>query len=286
MVDAQMVPVDLRRALSSISTDGNPYIGERKKRAEFSKTLGIRPFEPTMEYYLFLCCAAIYDPLTQCMAQTLVRVLNTAGVSFGAHPDSEVCCCESARKVGSEDMFQTAAAQNIENFKSSGAKKILVISPHCYWTFKNEYPELGDKFEVVHYTELLFELVSSGRLKPKAKKPIKVAYHDPCYLGRHSKIYEEPREVLRAAGYELVTMAEERDAALCCGGGAGRIWMDTKKGERFSDIRVNQAIDAGAEVLAVACPYCYANMADSIITEGKEGRLRSADISQLLIEAL
>ncbi|MCX7703193.1 MAG: (Fe-S)-binding protein [Planctomycetota bacterium] len=286
MVESQMVPVDLRRALSSIATDGNPYVGERKLRADFIKNIRIKPFEPTMEYYLFVCCAAVYDSLTQCMAQALVSLLEAAGLSFGAVAESEVCCCEAARKAGAEDLFQSCAQQNIETFKTAGAKRIITISPHCYWTFKNEYTELGADFEVFHYTEILADLLKKGRLKAKAEKPLKVAYHDPCYLGRHSGIYDVPREVLRAAGYDLVEMEEEREGALCCGGGSGRIWMDTKKGERFADIRVNQASAVGAQVLAVACPYCYANMADSIITENKEGILRCADISQLLKEAL
>ena len=143
-------------------------------------------------------------------------------------------------------------------------QKILVSSPHCYHTFKNEYPEFRVDFEIIHITQFLFGLIQEGRLELKEEYAKKVTYHDPCYLGRHNGIYDEPREVLgRVEGLELAEMPDSREDSLCCGGGGGRIWMETKKGERFCDLRVEQAMELGAEVLVTACPYCIANFEDS-----------------------
>jgi Fe-S oxidoreductase len=189
--------------------------------------------------------------------------------------------------VGDEDLFQSLARNNIATFAEHDVKKVLVSSPHCYHTFKNEYPELGGDFEVIHYTQYLAQLIDEGRLKPTKEIHKRVAYHDPCYLGRHNKIYDEPRRVLESIpGLELIEFLDSREDSLCCGGGGGRIWLETKKGERFSDLRVEQAIDIGADVLAIACPYCILNFDDSLLTMEKGDVLEIRDISELLLEAL
>jgi len=214
-------------------------------------------------------------------------VLNKARVDFGILGNEENCCGESARKVGEEELFQNLARANIQSFFSNGVTKNIVSSPHCYHTFKKEYPGLGGDFEVIHITQLLAELIEAGRLKPVKSLGKKVVYHDPCYLGRHNGIYEEPRRVLESIpGLELVEFPDSREDSLCCGGGGGRIWMETKKGERFSDIRVEQAIEVGAQVMAISCPYCLLNFDDSLLTTSKEGLLEIKDISELVKEVI
>jgi Fe-S oxidoreductase len=166
-------------------------------------------------------------------------------------------------------------------------KKILVSSPHCYHTFKNEYPEFMVDFEVVHISQYLFELINEGRLELNKEYGKKVTYHDPCYLGRHNGIYGEPREVLKKIpGLELNEMPDSLEDSLCCGGGGGRIWMETPKGERFSDLRLEQAMEVGAEVLVTSCPYCIANFEDSRLTLDVTENIEVKEITEIIGEVI
>ena len=203
-----------------------------------------------------------------------------AGVVFGILGTKESCCGESVRKTGGEDVFKSLAKENIKTFIENGVKKIIVSSPHCYETFKNEYPEFMVNFEIVHMSQFLSELIREGRLEITGEYEKKVTYHDPCYLGRHNGVYDEPRDVLTGIpGLELVEMADSRQDSLCCGGGGGRVWMDTPKGERFSDLRLEQAKDIGAQVLATACPYCITMFEDSRLNLEYEEVLEVKDIT-------
>ncbi|MDF1553361.1 MAG: (Fe-S)-binding protein, partial [Deferrisomatales bacterium] len=192
---------------------------------------------------------------------------------------------ESIRKAGDEEVFKRLARKNIKTFIDNGVKKVLVSSPHCYHTFKNEYPEFMVHFEVVHINQFLNELIEAGRLELTGELPHKVTYHDPCYLGRHNGIYDEPRAVLnRVPGLELAEMPDSRENSLCCGGGGGRVWMDTPKGERFSDLRVAQAVDLGAQILATSCPYCITMLEDSRLALKDSDALQIRDITEILAE--
>ena len=194
---------------------------------------------------------------------------------------------DSIRKTGNEELFRRLAKENIKAFIDNGVKKVLVSSPHCYHTFKNEYPEFMVNFEVVYVTDYLNELIREGRLKLDKEYAKKVTYHDPCYLGRHNGIYDQPREILQAiSGLELVEMADSRENSLCCGGGGGRIWVETPKEERFSDLRVGQAVKVGAEVLATSCPYCITNFEDSRLSLDDGVALEIKDITEILQELI
>lgn len=280
-------PKSLRTVMASLGTVGNPMGEAREKRADWAKDLGVKTFALGTEFLYFPCCTPAYDPQAKRIARAAANLLNKAGVDFAILGQEENCCGESARKAGEEELFQRLAQANIEAFKRHGVTKVIVSSPHCYHTFKNEYPAIGGNFEVLHVTQLLAELIENKRLKLKKSFPKKVAYHDPCYLGRHNKIYDQPRKVLESIpGLELVELADCREESVCCGGGGGRIWMETKKGERLSDLRIEQAIEVGAEVLAVSCPYCLINFADSLLTMDKEGVLEVRDISELVSEVI
>jgi Fe-S oxidoreductase len=184
-------------------------------------------------------------------------------------------------------LFKQLAKENIKTFIDRGVKRILVSSPHCYHAFKNEYAEFKVRFDVIHISEYLFELIGSGRLKLSGEYAKTVAYHDPCYLGRHNGIFDPPRESLKkVAGLELREMPDTHADSLCCGGGGGRIWMETPKKERFSDLRVEQAIDVGAEVLATACPYCITNFEDSRLNRSDSDAIAIKDITEIIQEAL
>jgi len=277
----------LRAVSASLTGAGNPLGEDRNHRADWAEGLGVKSFTEEMELLYFPGCYLSYDPRLKKVARATAGILNKAGVEYGILGTKENCCGESIRKTGNEDLFKRLAKENIKNFIDNGVKRIVVSSPHCYHTFVNEYPEFMVHFEVVHISQLLGELIEKGRLALSGEFARRVTYHDPCYLGRHNGVYDEPRNILKEiAGLELLEMTDARKTSLCCGGGGGRIWMETVKGERFSDLRVAQAVDVGAEVLATACPYCIANFEDSRLGLEDETALEIKDITEIVFEAI
>ena len=276
------------RAISaSLSAEGNPLGEERNTRGDWAEDLSVKTFTEEMEFLYFPCCYPSYDPRLKKVAQATANILNQAGVDFGILGVKENCCGESIRKTGNERLFKLLARENIKTFVEFGVKKILVSSPHCYHTFRNEYPEFKVNFEVVHISQYLFQLIHEGRLKPTKEYGKKVTYHDPCYLGRHNGIYDEPREVLKKIpGLELREMTESREDSLCCGMGGGRIWLETPMSERFANIRLQQAIGIGAEVLATSCPYCTTQFEDSRLTLKDSEVIQIKDITEILQEVV
>lgn len=272
-----------RTARASLISEGNPLQFDRSKRGDWAKDQSVKRFEPGMEALYFVGCYLSFDPRMKKVATATANILNKAGVNFGILGEKENCCGESIRKTGSEDVFQTLAKENIKTFIDNGVKKIIVSSPHCYHTFKNEYPEFMVNFEVVHITQYLAELIREGRLELVGEYGKTVTYHDPCYMGRHNGVYDEPREVLQAiSGLQLIEMPDSRQDSLCCGGGGGRIWMDTPMEERFSDLRIKQAKAAGAEVLVTACPYCITNFEESRLNLEYDDVIEVKDITEIV----
>ena len=284
---AGYLPDSLRVTMKNIAGVGNPQGEAREKRFDWAKDLDVKTFTKGTEILYFSCCVPAYDPSVKRVARAMANILKKAKIDFGILGPQESCCGESVRKAGNESLFQSLAQSNINIFAENGVTKIVVTSPHCYNAFKNEYPPLGGNFEVIHYTQYLAGLIREGRLKLTKGLDKKVTYHDPCYLGRHNNIYDEPREVLRSIpGLELVEMPDSRENSLCCGGGGGRIWMETKKGERLSDLRLDQAIETGANILSASCPYCLLNFEDSVLTGDKGNIIQVKDISDLVQEAI
>ncbi len=277
----------VRTASASLVGEGNPLSEERKKRADWAEGLSVNKFSEGMEILYFPGCYLCYDPRLKKVARATAAILKKAEVDFGILGSEENCCGESIRKTGDEELFKRLARENIKTFIDHGVEKILVSSPHCYHTFTNEYPEFRAHFEVVHISQYLAELIQEGRLEISGEYGKKISYHDPCYLGRHNGIYDEPRAVLqKIPGVELQELPEARVNSLCCGGGGGRIWMETPKGERFSDLRLEQAIGVDAEVLVTSCPYCIANFEDSRSTLDLDDKIEVRDITEILAEAL
>ncbi len=276
-----------RTARASLISEGNPLQGDRKKRSEWANGLSVKTYEEGMEALYFVGCYLSYDPRMKKVAVATANILNKAGVEFGILGSQENCCGESIRKTGSEEVFKRLAKENIKTFIDNGVKKVIVSSPHCYHTFKNEYPEFMVNFEVVHMSQYLLELINDGRLELTGTWDKKVTYHDPCYLGRHNEVYDEPRDLLKkVSGLELDEMEASRKSSLCCGGGGGRIWMDTPQEERFSDIRLKQAKETGAKVLATCCPYCITNFEESRLNLEYEDVLEVKDIVEIVNEML
>jgi Fe-S oxidoreductase len=285
--DAGITPAPIHTTSVNLGAEGNPMGEQRAQRADWAEGLSVKTFTEGTEILYFPGCYLCYDSRLKKVARATVNILSRAGVDFGILGVKENCCGESIRKTGDEELFKRLARENIKTFIDNGVKKILVSSPHCYHTFKNEYPEFMAKFEVVHISEYLFELVKEGKLKLSNDYAKKITYHDPCYLGRHNGIFDQPREVLKSVpGLELVEMADTRKDSLCCGGGGGRIWEETPKGERFADIRLKQAMDVGAEVLATSCPYCITMFEDSRLALEDSEAIEVKDITEIIQEAL
>jgi Fe-S oxidoreductase len=277
----------VRAVTVSLSDEGNPLGEERKARGDWAEDLSVKTFEEGMEVLYFPGCYPCYDSRLKKVATATANILNKAGVDFGILGVKENCCGESIRKTGNEQLFKRLARENIKTFIENGVKKILVSSPHCYHTFRNEYPEFMVNFEVIHTSQYLYQLIKEGRLKPTKEYRKKVTYHDPCYLGRHNGIFDEPREVLKKMpGLELCEMAESREDSLCCGMGGGRIWLETPKSERFSILRLEQAIGLGAEVLATSCPYCISQFEDSRLMLTNSEVIQIKDITEILQEVV
>jgi len=284
---AAKVPDSLRLTVKNIAGAGNPLGQAPEQRSDWAGSLKVKAYTDGTDLLYFSCCIPAYDPKVKRVAQATAKVLAKSGVDFGILGNKENCCGESVRKSGNEQLFQSLAQKNIETFAGAGVRQIVVSSPHCYHSFKNEQPYLAAGFEVTHTVQYMAKLISDGRLKFAKEIKRKVAYHDSCYLGRHNGVYDEPRKVLESIpGVEIVEMSDVRENALCCGGGGGRIWMETKKGERFSDLRIQQALDVGADVLAVSCPYCMLNFEDSLLTTDNSNALEIKDVVELVQEAL
>jgi Fe-S oxidoreductase len=277
----------VRTAGASLASDGNPLNGERADREAWAAGLSVKPFQEGMEVLLFVGCYQSYDPRMRKVAVATVDILDKAGVEFGILGPKESCCGESIRKTGNEARFKALAKENIKAFIDAGVKKILVSSPHCYHTFTNEYPELMVRFEVVHVSQFLLQLLAEGRLRLTKEVRKRVTFHDPCYLGRHNGIFDPPRELLaKVPGLELTEMRDCREKSLCCGGGGGRIWMDTPKAERFADLRLAQAREVGAELLVTSCPYCVSNLEESRLGLQECGAPEVQDLVEVLQRAL
>jgi len=280
------MPGTLQSVVASISSGGNPFMEGPEKRTAWAKDLDLPAFDGTHEFLYFSCCTPAYDARAQKLAVATVKILKKADVSFGTLGDKEKCCGEAIRRAGAEEVFMNVASANVATFNAAEVKKILVQSPHCYISFKNEYPEFDGNYEVVHVVELFDKLIKEGALKPKKAVEKKVVYHDPCTLGRQSGIYEEPREVLQSIpGIELIEFPNfNREFGICCGGGGGGLWVEQEMDARLSNLRVRQAVETGADILAVACPYCLQMFEDAVANLQLDIEVR--DISELLAESL
>ncbi len=281
IAESGSIPQAYRPVIGSLKSQGNPWQGERSERLDWAEDLQVPKFGEGTQYLLFVCCTSCYDARSKKIAKAIVSVLKKAGVSFGIIGQEESCCGESVRKIGSEDTFASLAESNIKLFTQNGVKKIITTSPHCLFTFRKEYPELGGRFEVWHYTELLKQLIAEKKIEPKHALGKKVIFHDPCYLGRHNEVYDAPRDVIDALGSTRIEMDRAGTESICCGGGGGRIWMETPPGARFGDLRINDALAKQAEVLATACPYCTIMLDASNMAMGKE-ELQILDVAELL----
>jgi len=286
LVDFGSYPETLKSVVQKIHNAGNPFGEAREKRADWTKEIDTPEFREGMEFLYFPCCLPAYDTRNQNIALATSKILQKSGISFGILGNREFCCGEAIRRVGAEKVFSEVCNANIKEFSQSGVKKVLVSSPHCLTTFKDEYPEFGSDFETFHITQLLSKLLDEGKLKPQKEFKKKVVFHDPCTLGRKNNIYEEPRNILKnIPGLELLEVENfNRNLSVCCGAGSGGLWMEWDKDERIVNVRLEQLIDTGADIIAVACPYCLQMFEETLKSMNAE--VQVMDISEILVESI
>lgn len=241
------------------------------------------------EYLFWVGCAGAYDDRYKKVARAFTKLLVHLNISFAVLGKEESCTGDPARRAGNEMLYQMQALQNIELFKNYEISKIITICPHCYNIFKNEYPDLGGKYEVISYVELLDRYIKDGKLQVNPEKfgNTRITYHDPCYLGRANGLYEEPRRVLKTLTGKLVEMERNRSFALCCGAGGAQMFKEAEKGNKEIFIeRTEDALKTDPEIIATACPFCMTMMTDGIKYKNQEDRIRNLDIAELIAESL
>jgi Fe-S oxidoreductase len=273
--------------LNSIYQKRNSYGMDLADRTKWSKDLNVKKL-PTAksETLLYIGCAASYDPEIQKTARALVKIFNSINLDFGIL-ENESCCGCVAKRLGDELLFEEISEANIKSFLNCGLKRIITISPHSYNTFTKEYKGI-ENIEILHYTQFLDRLIRDKRIEFKKNINARITYHDPCYLGRHNNIYEEPRNVIKAIPGINFTEIEHynKKFAFCCGGGGGGMWLKTEKENRLADIRMKQIMGTNAEIVAVACPWCHTMLKESSESLGLESQIVVLDIAQLVAEAM
>jgi Fe-S oxidoreductase len=282
-------PPEVQLVFRNMENNNNPWGVGLGLRAEWAKGLGLKTLaeDGEVDFLFWVGCAGSFDDRNKRVATSLVKTLRASGAKFSFLGTEEGCCGDSARRIGNEYLYQTLVQANIEVLNNYGVKKILTMCPHCFNTLKNEYPQFGGNYEVMHYTEFLADALTSGKLK--LTKPIDkaVTYHDSCFLGRGNEIYEAPRTILRAIpGLRLVEMERSGVRSFCCGAGGGRMWMEEKIGTRINQMRTEQAVQTKAESVGTACPYCLTMLGDGIKEKGLEESMTSFDLSELVERSL
>ena len=284
------MPETAEIALRCIEERGHTCKGTTACRIDWYSDIGgakLLSEDQDIEILYFVGCSAALEDRNMKVSAVFGRILQAAGVKFGVLGEQESCCGEPARRMGNEYLFQMQAMKNIETFKRYGVKKIVVSCPHGYNTLKNEYPQFGGEFEVVHHSQFIAELIKQGRLKLKNGIVQKITYHDACYLGRHNDVYNEPRQVVAALpGAQFNEMERHRSRSFCCGAGGGHMWMEETVGTRISEMRTDQALATKASVIATACPFCLQMFEDAIKAKEASDSLKAMDIAELVAGAI
>jgi Fe-S oxidoreductase len=287
LVEEGIIPPLVKNYFKAIITHGNPYNLPQEQRVDWVHEMQIPEFNGH-EYLFYVGCVGSFDEIGQKMARSVARVLLKANVSFGILGEEETCDGNDVRSMGETELFKQLASENIKKFKEKGVKKIITLDPHAFNAFKNYYPALGSDMEVFHHIEIFERLLKDKKISPSGYAK-KVTYHDPCYLGRHNGIYQQPREILKMIpSLEFVEMHQHGVNAFCCGGGGGNFFTDIiNSGEDSPNrVRIRQALITGASVVAVACPYCEKMLSDAVKTEGIDDRLEVLSIAEIIERAL
>ncbi|MEV0974739.1 (Fe-S)-binding protein [Microtetraspora glauca] len=283
--------------LKNLENKGNPWGMSEMKRAEWIEELDFEvpiideKMPEDVEYLFWVGCAGALEDRAKKTTKAVAELLHIAGVKFGVLGPMEACTGDPARRLGMEFLFNMLAQQNIETLNEAGVKKIVATCPHCFNTLANEYPQLGGTYEVVHHTQLLAHLVEEGRLTPITPIEEKITYHDPCFLGRHNKVYAQPRDIMaKVPGVQAQEMHRCKDRGFCCGAGGARMWMEERIGKRINTERVDEALTTDPDTVSTACPFCLVMLGDAINEKKNSGEaketLEVVDVAQLLIKSV
>jgi Fe-S oxidoreductase len=282
-------PAELTRVFKGMETQSNPWGIGADKRADWAEGLGVplASERPEAEYLYYVGCAGAFDDRSKKTTIAFATLLKKAGVDFAILGTEEPCNGDTARRLGNEYLYQTMAQAAVEVFNSYDVKKIITNCPHCFNTIKNEYPQFGGRYEVIHAADLLQQLTAAGRLTLAAPVRKRVTYHDSCYYGRFNDIYDSPRAVLATAtGARPAEMKRCRQAGMCCGAGGGRMWIEEDPDKRVNLLRMEQALETNPEVLAVSCPFCMTMLSDGVKAKDLEDRVEVLDVAEIVDRAV
>jgi Fe-S oxidoreductase len=278
-----------RDTLKNLRVRGNPWRGTMYARTDWTEVLDVKVVgeDSNIDVLYWVGCTEALEERSLKVARAVAKLMKQAGVNFGILGEEEMCCGDPARRLGAEHLFQMLAMNNIQLLQGYGIKKIVTACPHCFNTLKNEYPKLGGQFDVVHHTQFIADLIKEKKLRIKPSGDSLVTYQDPCYLGRYNDIFDVPRQIINdIPGMTLVEMEQNKKDGFCCGGGGGRMWLEEKFGQRINEMRLDQAIDTQAKVVAIACPFCLQMYEDAAKAKNVEESLKVRDIAELVEESL
>ena len=285
LVEQGRIPSTLGDALEGVYKYGNPWGLSRSKRSDWAQDLKVKYVSEgeKADLLYFVGCAASYDSRAQEVARAIVKNFNALDIDFSILGNKETCCGNEIYSLGEKGLFEELVQKNLDLLDRYGVQKIVTISPHCFHAFKNRY---GRELPVKHYTQYFANLIDEGKLKLSGKIEKAVTYQDPCFLGKHNDIYDEPRKIIESIpSVRFVELSRSRKRSVCCEGGGGRMWHDIP-GERLAEGRIREALDVGAEIIVVACPFCLLTFDDAIKTTGNEEKIQVKDIMELVAEAL
>jgi len=279
-------PKELTRTFKNMETQSNPWGLDSEKRFEWAEKMNVPTLadKPDAEFLYYVGCAGAFDDRNKKTTQAFARVLQKAGVDFVCLAREETCNGETARRLGNEYLYQTMAQMLIENLNTNKVRKIIVNCPHCFNTIKNEFPQFGGSYEVIHAADLVRQLISSGRLKISPEFSKRTVYHDSCYYGRYNDVFDEPRMLLSGAGAQVHEMERHHKFGMCCGAGGGRMWLEEDPDKRVNLLRTEQALQTDPEVIAVSCPYCMTMLGDGIKAKGLEEKVQTLDVMEIVDE--
>ncbi len=289
VLEQSKMPESAMEALLSMEQRGHPWRGSEYSRTQWAEGLGVKTLSehPSAEVLFWVGCTSALETKSQRIARSMARVLQRAGVDFAILGEEERCTGDPARRMGNEYLFQIMAQQNIETLKRYEVKKVVATCPHCFNSLRNEYPQLGGNFEVVHYSQMVDELIRDGRLRLVNTVAEEVAYHDSCFLGRHNGIYDEPRRIAKAVpGLNLVEMEPRcREQGFCCGAGGGHMWIEESRGKRINHVRTDHFLETGAETVGVSCPFCLQMLEEGVEAKGEASEKKVKDLLEILAES-
>lgn len=292
LMEAEAFPSEFTTMFNNLERQGNPWGQAQSTRADWSKGLEVKTLSQLgdineIDVLYWVGCAGSYDDNAKKASVAFAGLMQAAGLRFAILGKEEKCCGDPARRCGNEFLAQSMASENVEVLNEYGVKHIVTTCPHCFHTIKNEFPDFGGRYEVKHHTELLQELILSGKLRVNTQTAqLLTTFHDPCYLGRHNGIYQQPRELLSATGLPQVEMKQSKKASFCCGAGGGQMWKEENTGTRVNIARTQQALETGAELVAVGCPFCKTMIQDGVNDHGKGDTVKVRDIAEILADAV